>query len=120
MTVEMFYLNSTLNFEIPPVLVLQLEVYYKVDRRLTDLTAQQKGTTDRWYSNKTSLVVITTHRPHYITRIIKIIIYCLPQLKMCRYHETSNTINLPSKTVPLKQYLFPFWKEFRLTTLVTG
>ena len=48
---EMFYLNSTLNFGIPPVLVFQLEVYYKVDRLLTGLTAQQKGTTARWYSN---------------------------------------------------------------------
>ena len=47
--VEMFYLNSTLNFGIPPVLVFQLEVYYKVDKLLTGLTAQQKGTTDRWY-----------------------------------------------------------------------
>ena len=54
---EMFYLNSTLNFGIPPVLVFQLEVYYKVDRLLTGLTAQQKGTTAQWYSNKTSLYV---------------------------------------------------------------
>ena len=55
----MFYLNSTLNFGIPPVLVFQLEVYYKVDRLLTGLTAQQKGgTTARWYSNKTSLILI--------------------------------------------------------------
>ena len=52
----MFYLNSTLNFGIPPVLVFQLEVYYKVDRLLTGLTAKQKGTTARWYSNKTSLL----------------------------------------------------------------
>ena len=37
------------------VLVFQLEVYYKVERLLTGLTAQQKGTTVRWYSNKTSL-----------------------------------------------------------------
>ena len=51
----MFYLNSTLNFGIPPVLVFQLEVHYKVDRLLTGLTAQQKGATARWYSNKTSL-----------------------------------------------------------------
>ena len=55
----MFYLNSTLNFGIPPVLVFQLEVYYKVDRLLTGLTAQQKGTTARWYSNKTSLATIS-------------------------------------------------------------
>ena len=41
----MFYLNSTLNFGIMPVLVFQLEVYYKVDRLLTGLPAQQKGTT---------------------------------------------------------------------------
>ena len=52
----MFYLNSTLNFGIPPALVFQLEVYYKVDRLLTGLTAQQKGTTAQWYSNKTSLL----------------------------------------------------------------
>ena len=51
----MFYLNSTLNFGIPPVLVFQLEVYYKVDRFLTGLTAQQNGSTAQWYSNKTSL-----------------------------------------------------------------
>ena len=51
----MFYLNATLNFGIPPVLVFQLEAYYKVDRLLTGLTAQQKGTTAPWYSNKTSL-----------------------------------------------------------------
>ena len=54
--IEMFYLNSTLNFGIPPVLVFQLEVYYKVDRLQTGQTAQQKGTTARWYLNKTSLV----------------------------------------------------------------
>ena len=52
----MFYLNSTLNFGIPPVLLFQLEVYYMVDRLLTGLTAQQKGTTaQQWYSNQTSL-----------------------------------------------------------------
>ena len=47
----MSYLNSTLNFGIPTVLVFQLEVYYKVDRLLTGITAQPKGTTARWYSN---------------------------------------------------------------------
>ena len=51
----MFYLNSTLNFGIQPVLVFQLEVFYKVDRLLTGLSARQKGTTAQWYSNKTSL-----------------------------------------------------------------
>ena len=55
----MFYLNYTSNFGIPSVLVFQLEVYYKVDRHLTGLTAQPKGTTARWYSNKTSLVKIS-------------------------------------------------------------
>ena len=54
---EMFYLNSTLNFGIPPVFVFQLEVYYKVERLLTGLTAQQKRTTARLYSNKTSLSI---------------------------------------------------------------
>ena len=39
---------------MPPVLVFQLEVCYKVDRLLTGLTTQQKGTIARWYSNKTS------------------------------------------------------------------
>ena len=38
-------------------LALTVEVYYKVDRLLTDPTAQLKGTTVRWYSNKTSLCV---------------------------------------------------------------
>ena len=52
----MFYLNSTLNFGIPPVLLFQLEVYYMVDRLLTVPTAQQKGITARWYSNKTFLL----------------------------------------------------------------
>ena len=37
---EMFYLNSTLIFRITPVLVFQLEVYYKLDRLLTGLTAK--------------------------------------------------------------------------------
>ena len=58
----MFYLNSTLNFGIPPVLVFQLEVYYAVDRLLTGLTAQQNGTTARWYSNKTTVSkTVVTH-----------------------------------------------------------
>ena len=35
--IELFYLNSTLNFGLPTVLVFQLEVYYKVDRLLTGL-----------------------------------------------------------------------------------
>ena len=51
------FLNSTLKW-IPPVLVFQWEVYYKVDRLLTGLTARQKGTTAQWYSNKTSLDIL--------------------------------------------------------------
>ena len=51
-------LEFHLKFGIPPVLVFQLEVYYKVDRLLTGLTAQQKGTSARWYSNKTPLLGI--------------------------------------------------------------
>jgi len=47
---DVLYLNSTFNFGIPPVLVF----YYEVDRLLTGLTSQQKRTTARWYSNKTS------------------------------------------------------------------
>ena len=58
--IEMFYLNSTLNLGIPPVLVFQLEAYFKVDRFITCLTAQQKGKTARWYSNKTSLVAFNS------------------------------------------------------------
>ena len=38
-----------------PALVFQLEVYYKLDRLPTGLTAQQNGTTAQWYSNRTSL-----------------------------------------------------------------
>ena len=57
----MFYLNSTLNFGIPPVMVFQGDVYYMVDRLLTGLAAQQKGATAQWYSNKTS--ICTSHFP---------------------------------------------------------
>ena len=46
---------TTLNVEIPEAFVFQLEVYYKVDRLLTGLAAQQIGTTYRWYSNNTPL-----------------------------------------------------------------
>ena len=59
--IEMFYLNSTLNFGIPIVFVFQLEIYYKVDRLLSGRTSQQKGTTAQWYSNKTSLDMQRSH-----------------------------------------------------------
>ena len=49
------YWNKFLNFGILPLLVFQLEVYNMVERLLTGLTAQEKGTTARWYSNKTSI-----------------------------------------------------------------
>ena len=61
----MFYLNSTLNFGIPPVMVFQWEVYYMVDRVLTGITAQQKGTTALWYSNKTSLALVFLNSIEY-------------------------------------------------------
>ena len=61
-------MNSTLNFGIPTVLVFQLEVYYKVDRLLTGLTAQQKGTTARWHSNKTSLHLLIFNLDKYIIK----------------------------------------------------
>ena len=41
-------------------MVFQLEVYYEVDRLLNGLTAQQKATTARWHSNKTSLIMLKT------------------------------------------------------------
>ena len=37
-------------------MVFQYAFYYMVDRLLTGLTAQQKGTTAQWYSNKTFLL----------------------------------------------------------------
>ena len=78
-TIETFYLNSTLNFGIPPVFVFKLEVYYKVDRLLTGPTAQQKGTAARWYSNKTSLFYLWVEKYcstacHRYSSLIEIII----------------------------------------------
>ena len=35
-----------------------------VDRLLTGLAAQQKGTTARWYSNKTSLPILYFFAPN--------------------------------------------------------
>ena len=43
---ESFYHWTTLNFELLAELVLQLEVYYKVNGLLNGLTAQQVGTTN--------------------------------------------------------------------------
>ena len=48
---------------MPSVLVFQLEVYYKI-RLLTGITAQQKGTPARWYSNKTFLYIIKSNNSY--------------------------------------------------------
>ena len=52
---ESFYHWNTLNFSIMPIFVSQSEVYYKVDRFLTDLTAQLSSATARLDSNRTTL-----------------------------------------------------------------
>ena len=71
----MLYFNSTLNFGIPPIFVFQLEVYYKAARLITGLTAQQKGTTARWYSNKTSRIgVLFTQK--VATKSVSSILHC--------------------------------------------
>ena len=44
-----------LKFLIMPLFVSQSEVYYTVNRLLTDLTAQQSSTTAQWDSKKTTL-----------------------------------------------------------------
>ena len=41
LNIEMFYYITTLTFEVPPLLVFQLEVYYKADRLLTGLDGIQ-------------------------------------------------------------------------------
>ena len=50
---EMFYLNSTF-FGILPVLVFQFRSLLYGRQTSNGLTAQPKGTTARWHSNKTS------------------------------------------------------------------
>ena len=55
---RVFLLLEPLNFGITLVMVSQLEVYYKVDRLLTGITAVQTGTTVPWDSNKTALIVL--------------------------------------------------------------
>ena len=67
---DVLFLNSTLNFGILPVLLFQLEVYYVLDRLLTGLTAQQKGTPAQWYSNKTSLLSCFKQILHYLLSFI--------------------------------------------------
>ena len=52
--IEMFCLNSTLNFGIPPVLVFQVEVYYNC-LLLTGIPILAVFQNLRWNSNKTSL-----------------------------------------------------------------
>ena len=77
---QMFYLNSTLNFGIPLVLVFQLEVYYKVDRLLTGLTTQQKGTAARWYSNKTSQCMFYLSTIEQLDQLEVCLLYSIPIL----------------------------------------
>ena len=48
-----------------PVMVSQLEVYYKLDRLLTGLTAQQSITTARRDSNKTTLKLLSNYTTNY-------------------------------------------------------
>ena len=62
--------------------LFQLEVYYKADRLLTGLTAQQKGTTARWYSNKTSLTFQKENR-----KILSLVLS-----KMCAIEKQNNRI----------------------------
>ena len=71
-----------LKFWILPVLVFQLEVYYKVDRLETGLTAK-KRTAAQWYSHKTSLFVLSfnfyvIHALSYNTKIMHMYILKLP------------------------------------------
>ena len=46
---ESFHFWTNLNFEIPTAQVFQLEVYHKVERLQTGLTAQQIGTSAQCY-----------------------------------------------------------------------
>ena len=82
----MFYLNSTLNFGIPALFVFQLEVDFKADRLLTGLTTQQKGTTARLYSNKTSL---WSFFKVYSPTMLKMLIY---ELSVCHLNDSFNNI----------------------------
>jgi len=43
----MIHLNTTLKYELLPLLLFQLEVYFKVHRLLTGLTAQKSVATNR-------------------------------------------------------------------------
>ena len=64
------------NFGIPSELSFQSEVYCKVDRLLTGITAQHKGTTAQWYSNKTSLIHYECYRVsqnYTVTSSVKLI-----------------------------------------------
>ena len=56
---EVYLPYSRLLTGIQILLVFQLEV--QVDRLLTGISAQQKGTTARWYSNKISLSYHISH-----------------------------------------------------------
>ena len=80
-TVKVFYLNSTLNFGIPPVLVFQLEVYYKVDRLLSGLTAKQKGTTSL------HMLVDFFVRPDHLLSLFYFLQFQHSQARQCCRHN---------------------------------
>ena len=86
----MCYLNSTLNFGILPALVFKLEVYYKVDRLLTCLTAQPKGTIAQWYSNKTSLILKAEYYLNF-EYFVQILVRLL--LAVCCYPKTKSSLD---------------------------
>ena len=81
-------------------MVFQFKVYFKVDRLLTGLTAQQKGTTARWYSNKTSLNTFTIQVfANNLTFIQNI-----PVKSLLEGRQTSNWYNAQQKGTTAQWY----------------
>ena len=60
-----------------------------VDRLLTGLTAQQKGTTARWYSNKNLYIHIILNNEHeaHINSLLAGIVNFISQLKIFMKNE---------------------------------
>ena len=56
----MFYLNAIEQLFLFVEQLEQLEACLPFSRLLTGLTARPKGTTARWHSNKTSLIMLKT------------------------------------------------------------
>ena len=83
-------------------MVFQLEVYYKVDRLLTGLTAQPNGTNARWYSNKRSQKIFN----FCITNYSKIFEY----FELFKYYSNifyrTNNIRYSIWTIWLRQIIF--------------